>query len=167
MDSDKFDFDNIHSPDEQTIRRVANEMAGGGLPPLTADELADRARWREELHQRDEQDRIIRERATAEATAEAERQVRMRRELAYRQSVADAKAKVAHQRPDSDLRRRMDTHENWQRQVEQAALKAEQHQRLQARLALIDEWSPKPPPEPRVVVVEADDAPADRRWFQR
>ena len=55
-----FDYEAAEADDE-TVRAVAAEMCGGGLTPLTAEQLAERDEWRRDYIARQEQERLAAE----------------------------------------------------------------------------------------------------------
>ena len=44
-------FDYETETDDETVRAVASEMAGGGLKPLSEEDIAEREIWREQQRQ--------------------------------------------------------------------------------------------------------------------
>ena len=119
---------------------------------------------------RDEQLRYEAERKRAVAQSIAERERRAAQVEADRKARLERAAEIERRTREVELRNlqlKVQQQSWWQQSVENAARAHEAQQRHAARLALIDTWSPKAPPEPTVVVVEPEDDIPDKRWFQR
>ena len=164
-----FDYSSTDTDDE-TVRRIAGEIAGTPLAPLSDQERAERELWREQLRNWEEQSRSEAERKRAVAQSIAERERRTAQVEANRKARLERAAEIERRKREVELRNlqiKVQQQSWWQQSVENAARVHEAQQRLAARLALIDDWAPKPPPEPTVVVVEPEDDIPDKRWFQR
>jgi hypothetical protein len=104
-----------------------------------------------------------RKQAVAEAVAEQER--RIAQVEANRKARLERAAEIERRKREVELRNlqiKVQQQSWWQQSVENAARVHEAQQRLAARLALIDDWTPKPPPEPEnlteIVYLPEDEA---------
>jgi len=160
-------FDYTDNTDDETARRVAAEMSGAGLAPLTPEQELEREEWRRDYLARQEQERIAAEQhrlaaeqhrlaQEREREAVAERAAKAERERAQRERAQEIDRQVT-QRSLSDLRLQSAQQSGWQRDVTRAM---QNQAAYQARHTLLNELesmlTPPPLPEPSVVVVEAD-----------
>lgn len=166
-----FDYNDTEVSDD-VVRAVSQEMAGGTLPPLTDEDLAEREVWRAYLRQRDHEMQLERERARA-AKQEAANQLARAEHKRAMDERAKATIERIRERQSADLERRVRQQELWQQSAEQAAYNAaRQHYRqtLMAELdAMINPPQPQPEPEPTVIVEQEEDSGSVtlHRWFVR
>jgi hypothetical protein len=154
-----FDYEAADTDDE-TVRAVASEMAGGGLAPLTEQQIAERQEWLAEHRSRQEQERIAAEQhrlaQEREREAAAQRAAKAEREKAQRERAHEIDRQVT-QRSLSDLRFQSAQQTGWQRDITRAM---QNQAAYQARHTLLNQLesmlTPPAEPEPTVVVVEAD-----------
>ena len=164
-----FDYEAVETDDE-TVRAVASEMAGGGLKPLTDEEIAlrhvEREAWREQARQREEQWRLDREQEQA-AKAEQEKAewlAEHRKAEAIRQRERQEQfTRDLHQRELRDMRFQLTQAKSWQRNVEQATRNTIAYQQRQTLMSELEQMinPPAPPsePEPQTIVVSDEGSP--------
>jgi hypothetical protein len=155
----EFDYTNVETDDEKA-RAVAAEMSGGGLAPLTEQQIAERQEWLAEHRARIEQERIDAE----QHRLEREHQ-RAAKEAAERRSLAlaaqrERAAEIEHlttRRSLSDLHFQSAQQTGWQRDITRAMQNQAAYQARQTLLSELEAMvNPPAAPEPTVVVVEAD-----------
>jgi hypothetical protein len=158
-----FDFD-ADDTSHEIVRGVANEMAGGGLKPLSEEEIALREIEREvrleETRQREEQWRLEHQQQEAAKLEAAQRQAavaaKAERDKAQRERSGQIDRELR-RREMLDLRMAAARQDSFQRNVENAHRNAVAYQQRQTILSELEAMinPPEPPPE-RIVVVEAD-----------
>jgi hypothetical protein len=155
-----FDYDNAYTPDE-VVRSVAASMSDTGLKELTPEQELERLEWRRDYLARCEDERLA-----AEQHMLAREHERTAKEAAERRSLALAAQRERAEEIErlttrqslSDLRFQSAQQTGWQLNITRAM---QIQAAYQARQTLLNELEsmltpPAPPPEPTIVVVEAD-----------
>jgi hypothetical protein len=119
MDSDQFDYG--AEIDDEAVQRVSNEMADGGLKPLTDGELAAAAEWRRQLQESYEHDRLVHERAQVEAERLRRDAARREQEIAHREYVSRQREQFKQNNELADLKRYAQKTESYRNSVERTA----------------------------------------------
>jgi hypothetical protein len=172
MASETFDYENTDTPDD-VVRRVVSEVTGTRLKPLSDEERLERHHWREQLHERDLERRVERERidaeneaaARAEAAAEiAERNRQMRIEHRERQRVEyEARDR---QRDLSALRTEAQASAMWRNGI-RGALHQQQTTTLIGELDAMIAGQPTQPLEPESAEYPPEPSVGDPDFFER
>jgi hypothetical protein len=164
-----FDYE-INQTDDEAVRRVAGEMTGAPLAPLSPEDIAlremERETQRELYRQQDEQirrDNLLEEAAKQEAAQHEQAMAAAEaRDKAQRERARDIDRQVT-ARSLSDLRMAAARADTFQRDVRTSHANAVRQQNISNILSEINAMANPPlSPEPTVVVVEAD--PDDNKF---
>jgi hypothetical protein len=155
-----FDYDDAGTPDLEAARSVAAQVQDVALKPLTDIEVAEREEWRRDYLARIEQERIAaeqyrleRERQQAEV-AQRERAIAADHQRKERQQQLNQEL---HRRDMADLRLATARRDAFERDVRNSHAQTAGQQNISNILSEINAMAnPPQPPEPTVVVVEAD-----------
>jgi hypothetical protein len=156
--------------DDEKVRAVASEMAGGGLKPISPEEIAQREiEWeirREESRARQREMDAAHE---AERLARAEQEQaewlsEHRKQEAIRQRErSEHFTRELHQRELRDMRFQITQAKAWQRNVDDFANRAVRQQYRQTLVgeldAMINPPQPEPEPEPQIIMVSDEGSP--------
>jgi len=147
----EFDFDGPPVPDD-VVRSVAAEMSGGGLKPLTAQEVLERQEWLAEHRARIELERLNAQRREreAEAVAQHERAVAAakEREALQRQRAIETD-RLTRQRQMANLQLSAAKQEAWRTNVQQQMMQERRQQYTNSLMSKLEGAinEPKPPPD--------------------
>ena len=158
-----FDYEAVEIDDEK-VRAVASEMTGGGLAPLTEQQIAEREEWRRDYLAGIEQERADAERLRLVQEREREAVAQREAAIAAQQACDKALAKRQHQidlevnrRSLMDLRMSAARQDTFRQSILNAQASAVRQQNISNILSEINAMAnPPPPSEPSIVVVEAD-----------
>jgi hypothetical protein len=140
-------------------RRIAAEISGGGLEPLSDDERIERQNWREEQNFLAQERRLERERQQDEADAVARHEAALEQQEANRKRTLERQEQISRQVRDreiADLRLQTAQQRGWMINAENSARNAVAVRQRQVLIADIESHfnPPPPPPEPEVIYVE-------------
>ena len=160
-----FDYEAADTDDE-TVRAVAAEMAGGGLKPLSEEEIALREIEREvrleETRQREEQWRLEHQQQEAAKLEAAQREAAIAAAEANRKARQERAAEIEREARNHqlcDLQMRTAKTDSWQQTADRAMRNAAAYQQRQTLMNELEAMinPPAPPPEPTLVYVEAEE----------